>query len=145
MTITKTNKCQFMFLLASTLLVCSCRGLFEDKEVAGNFHIVALGSKYDMSLGYEINDGGFINIIPHVVFAVGYNEKYIIAKQHPLDIKAGLNKKVTNYYIIPVSVKDQYWIEKEVIGPLTNEAFDERRKELNIEDVKFTIVYSDLE
>ena len=84
------------------------------------------------------------------VFAAGYNNDYIIAKQHPL-IEArhdSIDKSITNYYIVPRKEEINNWTEYYglIIGPLTESEFNQKRKELGIADnVTFSKVIKDLE
>ena len=128
-------------LFIYTITGCGGIGLALDKTIIGRFHLIAVDVKEDVSLSYELDDGNFIGVVNQTVFAVGHNDKYIIVKQHPQQ----LGKSITNYYVVPVFVKNQYWIEKEVVGPLTKEQFERKKKELNIENLEFTTVYENLE
>jgi hypothetical protein len=95
-----------------------------------------------MSLAYSVNDenSSFVDVIGETVFSGGFNDKYLIIKQHPLN-----NKKITNYYIVLIYREFNYSPEKGVMGPYTLDAFNKKCKELNIEDIKFTITNSELE
>jgi hypothetical protein len=131
------KKLCFIIIIAVT----GCQGFVIDKTVAGKFHLIAVDVKENLSLSYNLNNGDYIGVVNQTVFAVGHNDKYIIVKQHPQI----LGKNFTDYYIVPVIVKNQYWIEKEVIGPLRRDQFEQKKKELNIENLEFTIVYENLE
>jgi hypothetical protein len=101
-----------------------------------------------MELYYDppYSSGG-ITVVQCCVFAVGNNDKYIIAKQHPYDPTSskGPDKSITNYFIVPV--EDYHnWIKNNIkIAPLSQSEFDQKRKELGIENIQFTIVYKDVE
>lgn len=63
------------------------------------------------------------------VEAVGYNKNFII-------IKASLN----NYYILNYSKnKKKYFEVKYLQGPYSEEQFNLKRKDLNIDEINFTI------
>ena len=53
-----------------------------------------------LSYNYSEEEGCFV-IVPRTVFAVGFNDNYIIVKQHPDN-----NKKHTNYFIVPICTSD---------------------------------------
>lgn len=75
--------------------------------------------KTDGSLGPDL--------VGPMVFAYGWNEDFIIAKQHPnpkLKLR-GTNTEITNWFIIEIATKN-------VHGPLTEEEFKELRQELGI-------------
>ena len=66
-------------------------------------------------------------------------------KQHPRIWPNLPDKKITNYFIVPRHKKIISEIYKEVIGPLTLEQFNGKRKELHIENIQFTIVIKGIE
>jgi hypothetical protein len=68
--------------------------------------------------------------------AVGANDKYVVAKQHP-----GGDKSVTNYFFI--SVKEDSLLKTAVVGPLTEEDFAKKRAELELP--RFTKVLASLQ
>ena len=75
------------------------------------------------------------------VFSVGFNDNFIIAKQHPLlgDFYSKPNYEITNYYIIDI-VKNNEGSKKGVIGPLNQNNFNNELKRINASGkLKFTI------
>ena len=85
-------------------------------------------------------EGSSMAIRPHV-FEVGFNEEYIIAKQHPQVGEfqdANTDKTRLNYYILKMeknNIKEKIW------GALTLEEFVNLSLELGISDIEFTIKY----
>nr|WP_315249687.1 hypothetical protein [uncultured Duganella sp.] len=63
-----------------------------------------------------------IGRIPETVFAVGWNQNFIVAKQHPSG-----NKFVTNYFILDMK-KDAKYVDPSVTvtGPLSEEEYREK-------------------
>jgi len=118
----------------------SCKGVSEE-QVIGNYYLVAMDYvKEETSLSYKLEDGNSVGVVDKTVFAVGFNDNYIIVKQHPSN-----NRTITNYYIVPIYKESTLSPEKGLIGPLTLEQFNEKRKELNISDkVTFTKEIEDL-
>lgn len=127
-------------LLVSLLFISGCGGVSEYK-VVGRYYLVAVDYvKEGTSLNFQLDDNSSYGVVKETVFAVGFNESYIIAKQHPSN-----NRAITNYFIVPIYTENTLWAEKGVIGPLTLEQFNEKRKELNIPDeVTFTKEIEDL-
>jgi hypothetical protein len=122
---------------------------FDTKEnVVGNYYLVAPDDEAQLSLDYcdpTDQSGGCGGVIGSTVFAVGYNEKYIIVKQHPRTFPNPPNKEVTNFFILPIKDSFNYRTMNNLIGPLTLEQFNDKRKELNIPDgLKFTITKDNL-
>lgn len=77
------------------------------------------------------------------LFAIWYNDKYIIAKQYP---RIFSNSEDTIYdYILPLK-RGMDWKNKNgLIGPFTLEQFNEKRSESKIyNDLSFTNVGSKL-
>lgn len=76
-----------------------------------------------------------------IIYSVGYNSDYIIAKQHPQkgDFYSEPDYSITNYFIIDIEENNKGY-KQGVIGPLTKEQFDSKMDELGIsEKIKFTI------
>lgn len=116
--------------------------MVHEEEINDKFYLLAINGMEDMTI--QIKDGEAI--VPSCVYAIGYNEDYIIAKVHPYEFGYPLNKKMTNYYIIPAKGKGTYAQEIGVIGPLTFREFDKKKEELNIpKELTFTKVFKDLE
>jgi len=84
-------------------------------------------------------------IIPGYVFAIGNNVDLIIAKQHPVSktkTSDNINTTITNYFIIDIhkhrEEKNEY-----LYGPLSAGQFEAKRRELNIADMPFHMVFSE--
>jgi len=121
-------------LFMGILTCCWYRGFAYEEQIQDYYYFIAVDDEKYMCIAYN-NGGGAFNVISSTVFAVGYNENFIIAKRHPSQSFEPINKTITNYYII--SIKNNP--NNEAIGPLTLEQFYEKRKELNVPDsIKFT-------
>lgn len=135
------------------LAFAGCSGLAIKEKIIDNYYFIAADDGEGCILSYHeskwtdffggVNYGGLIDA---TVFAVGYNDKYMIVKQHPRTFPNPPDKTITNYYILTLK-KGMDWRSKNgLIGPLTLEQFNEKRQELNIPDeVTFTKVLKDLE
>jgi hypothetical protein len=127
-----------IFLLSLTSCIW---GPVIEEHITGKYYLVAADIVKDSFLGYQTSEGSCTQVIPETIFAAGFNYKYIIAKQHPYN-----DKKITNYFTVPINNDLVYWIYTGVLGPLSFQQFNEKRKELKIgDDVKFTVVIEDLE
>jgi hypothetical protein len=129
-----------LFILITCLFSCSL-GMDTVRHVTGNYYLTAPDDEEQLGLTYRYpgDDTGYSGIIEETVFAVGYNKQYIIAKQHPHDIK-----ETTNYFILPYNANRNPKNE-DLIGPLTLNEFNQKKKEFRIENLNFTIIYKDLE
>jgi hypothetical protein len=131
-------------LFAFATLLQSCIGSAHHEKLNSGYYLSAIDVKEDMVIGFQDRDYG-IGIIEATVFAVGQNDEFIIAKQHPKVSPSDMNKTVINYFIIPLKNKVSQSPEKNIYGPLTLEEFERKRKKLNIENLDFTFVFKDLE
>ena len=129
--------------IAFLLILQSCyfgAGLVE-QDLPNDFFLFANNSQDEMSIWFQAEEYSNQLIVPETVFAVGYNNDFIIAKSHPKDLKNGINKSVTNYHIIIVAEKNP-----KQSTSLTLEQFDFDKKRLNIPDkLEFEIVFAELE
>jgi uncharacterized protein YceK len=141
----KKNVC---FCLLTLCLLSGCSGFAIRKKVVDNYYLIAPDEEEQLDLSYcdPSDQEGCSTIISETVFAVGHNQEYIIAKQHPRVFPKTSNKSITNYFILPINKKDRHGRDNfGLIGPLTFEQFNKRKKELNIPDnVKFIILKESL-
>lgn len=130
-------KIAYAFLLSSFI---GCQGFVKDEKITGRYHLVSIDIPEDLTLCYKLESGDYKGVLEETIFAVGFNDNYIIAKQHPSN-----NRAITNYYIVPIYKENILSPEKGVIGALTLEQFNEKRRELNIpESLVFTKEIEDL-
>lgn len=105
----------------------------------GEYYLIAVDSKYDMIIArrLESDKSSYIGRIDRTVFAVGHDNRFIIAKQQP----EGKPSKV-NYFIIDTfSDSDHAEKNNSVIGPLNEEEFIKKFLELGVrKDIKFSNV-----
>lgn len=117
-----------LIVIVVTLLCQSCQNFVHEEKITDRFFLIAVDSNQEMDVSYKVSeDGGFIGIIPAIVYAAGHDSKYVYAKQHP----AGPNGK-TNYYIVPIKITNPYKVEDEVIGPLDENQFYKKLDELGV-------------
>ncbi|TKG87739.1 DUF3997 domain-containing protein [Puteibacter caeruleilacunae] len=127
------------YIIALTCLFFfnSCHQFVYKKHLMKDYYLLAVDSKYDMSVALELKDKtAYIGRIDETVFEVGFDDRFIIAKQYPEG-----QKDMIRYFILD-SNKDTELAEVEasVFGPLTETDFLEKRKSLGIsEELKFTI------
>jgi len=89
----------------------------------------------------ELNSSNSSSIIAPYIFAVGHNEHYIIAKQHPTNGFEGgykIHVDTTNYYII-----DIYKEKDKIFGPLNQSQFDSLKIRFGIKNLEFSKTYLD--
>jgi len=142
------NMNQEIRLLAFLTLITlyGCFGLFDSgsKRITDDYILVWIDLQENQGIIKEWNNtGSGETIVSEYVFAVGHNDDFIIAKQHPASRFDGgyeINDKITNYYIIDIN--NQISEDgKNVIGPLTKEKFDSFRKDLKMNAIEFDMIY----
>jgi len=117
-----------------------CNSLLNN-NIFDNYHLMATDDWEQLNLSYyEPTGKNYVPVIKKTVFALGYNKKYIIAKQHPDN-----NKTITNYFILSIKRKYLSGDNSGLIGPLSAADFEQKQKELKLEKLDFSIVYKELE
>src|SRR4030095_11818759 len=102
-------------LILSVFIFTSCFGLFDSGtyKVVDDYEVTWIDLVEQRAL-YKHEE-----LAPAYVFAVGHNEKYIFAKQHPLVTNSTqkIDTSITNYYIIE-RTKNEFQ-DKPKYGPMT--------------------------
>ena len=76
----------------------------------------------------------FNTVVPATVFAYGWNEDFILAKQHPRKSYREVDTSITYWYIIEV-------ISGDVHGPLNEDEFRKLRTKLKVpEEISFKTI-----
>jgi hypothetical protein len=137
-------------LWTTCLLLTGCFGLFDSSSdiITGRYKVLWIDLKEQQFICEESekHSTSCLTLVPEYVFAVGHNDNFIIAKQHPTSsFETGfkIDTSVTNYYIIDINRRIKREGEK-AIGPLTEEQFDRKRKEFKIERIKFEMTYPEI-
>lgn len=126
---------KFLSFSLLILFLSSCLFDSDSDKIIGDYETIWI----DIPQTRSINKGE--EIIPAYISDIGYNSRYIIAKQHPL--KKGniyrVQKDTINYFIIEIT--SNTFQDKPIYGPLSKASFDSMRKGLNITDIKFKMHY----
>lgn len=134
------------YLVLFSLLLQSCyfgAGVVEE-NLTQEYSLFANNSMDEMSIWHHTAECQNDLIVEETVFAVGYDDDFIIAKSHPKDSISGINKSLTYYYIIKVDNDSKKEYKQSVA--LTLEQFKIKRKQLNTPDnLEFTTVFKELE
>ena len=123
--------------LASALLLGAC--LFDSgvEWRSGRYALVWVDLSEDVYLAHGGERGNWGILVEPRVFAVGANERYVVAKQHP-----GGDKTVTNYFIVD-KLSGSPNLVGTVVGPLSEAAFHERASLVSLPE--FTKTLEDLQ
>ena len=139
-----SQKILILIILAS---LTGCFGLFDSgsDRIIDKYIVLWIDTQESQNISeqFEINSSSSSQIIPEYVFAVGHNNEFIIAKQHPtagFDGGFEIDTSITNYYVIDMNRKilkngNKYF------GPLNKMKFDSLTLKLNITDIKFDMIY----
>src|SRR5687768_5672411 len=116
-----------LFLLAITFAP-GCilgGGVFSKERLVGRFAMWAVDGLSDNSVVEESEDRRAARVlIPPTVFAVGFNDQFIIAKRHP---KSGhqIDRSITEFYVVAV-------FNGQLHGPVDQEGFAALRVKLGV-------------
>lgn len=120
----------------------SCQFDSWEKGLPNDYRISWVDLPSNRNISHETRGN---RILSHV-FEVGYNNDYIIAKQHPqigsILVQQTTDKTVTNFFILRMEKNGIFKNVKErIYGPLTEREFKLKQKELEISDIEFSIKY----
>jgi len=139
-----TTACKNIFRLLLTMsFLTGCLFDSSSNRIVGKYKILWIDLPQNQMLTKEskLYSSSSLVILEPYIFAVGHNENYIIAKQHPTSGFEGgfeIHADTTNYYVVDIAKE----IDK-VFGPLTLKQFDSLKTKLKIEDLQFTKTYPD--
>ena len=124
--------------------ICTSCGWHSPDQIIGNFETNYPDEPKDRNLIYNSQ----CVFSKKSVAAIGYNEKYIIAKTYRLNDTIDLiNMNDVKYYIIdmPTYINDPYQEQsKGVLGPYNENEFLIEKHVLKIDNLNFTKFYSDV-
>ncbi|MEH6944856.1 DUF3997 domain-containing protein [Bacillus sp. JJ722] len=126
----------FLFIgIMSLFFLTGCPGAADyDIDLPGNYSIVRT-SAHDVTIAPKTGEDSWgATIIPAKVTEVGWNDKYIIAKQ----INLVKDSKSNNGSEIPDEQDYQFWIIQiengKVTGPLDDSGLTKKKEEYEISD-----------
>lgn len=112
-------------LMALILLLAECGP--SDERLVGPYLLAHIDSQEDMYLCYELPEGNCVGRIQKTVFAVGWDERYIVAKRH-----LGNDRKVVQYFFLEME-------NDSVTGPMTEQSFHQHARLLGLPAFRKTI------
>jgi hypothetical protein len=135
---------KMLFIVLIGVGFFGCEFAIED-QVTGKYYMIASDSGEQCSLSFKLNNSGYSTIISACVYSVGFNDYYIIAKQHPFEFAKELDKSVTQYFILPLNNGKNRNSKHDLIGPLSLNQFELETDRLDIKGIKFTMSYDYME
>lgn len=127
-------------ILTTTGLLSSC-GLFDSgvEWRGGPYALLWMDTAENVSLCRDLGGGSWIGRVESTVFAVGWDGRYVVAKQHPDN-----DRSKSNYFIVD-SKNDTDHADQTVVvtGPLTAGEF--QRKSIDLHLPRFSKVLNSLQ
>jgi hypothetical protein len=102
-------------------------GFSHDEKIDGPYRLIAVDTKDQLSVCYELPSGDSIGRIPETVVAVGHNDEYIVAQRQLLS-----SGSIEYYYLIRKEDSVHADPAKSVRGPFTSEEFKAEKSSLNL-------------
>lgn len=104
-------------------------GVAWEQELSGGYRLVAVDALEQMAIYSQPRDGPIYGgEVPMRVYQVAWDERHILAAQHPGDESFGtrVDLERTNYWVIEVG-------QRRVHGPLDGATFEAQRRELGVD------------
>lgn len=140
-------KSKYLIISVLYITLSGC-GLFDSGSdtVIGKYNVcwIDLQSHRSLDLAYKDGEGGGGQIVPYYVFAVGHDQRFIVAKQHPILSNDKVDISKTFYWIIYINQQDKFWKDGKpqgIFGPLNKPAYDSFFKINKLEQIKFDQTY----
>lgn len=133
-----------IILVLIVYFILSCDSPPYEKNINESYQLSTINGMENMTL-FVNDNGAYVGVVGPTIFAIGYNEDFIILKQHPTENGSYPNKSITAYYIIPLKEKVNDYIVDNKIGPLSKEEFLTKRNKLGVPNyLKFTKTFEEL-
>ena len=111
----------------------------HDEHITGPYRLIAVDIDEQMDVSYDLGNGSTVGRIGETVFAYGFDQRYIVAKQHPSN-----DRRITNYFYLEMAKDSEYADPPaSVTGPLSLQDFESASQQLNLP--KFSRVIKHLE
>ena len=114
-------------MMLGCLFIAGC-GFVHDEGIIGAYRLIAVDMDEQMGICYDLSDGSAAGRINETVFAYGFNNRYIVAKQHPND-----DRSITYYYYLDMTKDSKYADPSDsVTGPLNEGDFALASRKLSL-------------
>ncbi len=116
----QNHSMKLMLIVGSCLLLVLGCGLFDSgvEWRSGRYALIWIDLPEEVGLSYDEGHGSWVELVEPRVFAVGSNEQYVVAKQHPLG-----DKSITNFFIVAVSAGSMATSDHGIAGPLSEQEY----------------------
>ena len=132
-------------LLCFAAMITGCFGLFDSggDHIAGPYSTGWIDVHSSRYIEKQDKDGYLLEVVPAYIYAVGHNERFIVAKQHPLQgefPKERINVAQTNYFVIDLKLQPDQG-EEGVYGPMDSSQFETLSRKLEVGKIVFDLTY----
>jgi len=116
-----------VFAVAIFVAGCPRFGHFYEEDLGNGYAVWATDVMEEAAVFKKNKRGpsGGVEVVPSVVFAYGWNDDFILAKQHPVKDFTKVDASITNWYIVEVASGN-------VHGPLDEGEFNKLKAELKV-------------
>jgi hypothetical protein len=115
-----------IFAVAILVVGCPFMGLAYEEDLVNGYAVWA-ADKMEQAAVVKKHKGSSsaTHVVPATVFAYGWNDDFIIAKQHPRKKDKKVDTNLTYWYIVEVASGN-------VHGPLSEDEFNKLRTKLKV-------------
>lgn len=125
---------KFLLSAIATLALIGLAGcgypIYEEK-IDGPYRALAIDTPSQMMVCYRLSEEACIGRVDHTVFAVGWNENYIVAARHPPKDRSDFSEpdfsKTEYFYIIRALDRSSANVKDVTRGPFDRAGFDRER------------------
>ena len=113
-----------IFTVAILVIGCPFHGSVYSEDLGNGYYVVAGDVMEQAAVFRKVKRGGGLAVVFPTVFAYGWNDDFIIAKQHPRKDRK-VDTSLTYWYIVEVASGN-------VHGPLSEGEFNKLRIKLKV-------------
>ncbi|TQI71150.1 uncharacterized protein DUF3997 [Gramella sp. Hel_I_59] len=135
--ILKFVKFNLLLIILVAIFSCGGFGFTYEKQIDNNIYLIATDVMNQMSLSYKVSGNSYVGMIDETVFEIQYNERFIIAKQHPKNRNDQILKDLTYYYIIDLNKEIK---ASKKPSQLTKQEFFEQMNKNNISEPLVNVI-----
>lgn len=112
---------------------------FSEKIENSNYYLLSIDGRNNTEVVFD--DGNYVlSLVGSMVFASAVSDDFLIVRQYPSIRGSKIDKSQEFYYILPLNAEEYDEAMKGRMGPLSQQEFSIKSKELKIEsDIKFKV------
>jgi hypothetical protein len=119
--------------IVATMALSACE-LWSQETVDGPYILDSIDITEDSALCYRLESGDCVGRVAQTVFAVGFNDRYVVAARHPHRFEdRNLDRSKTEYYYL-IRARDGPLADPadSVRGPFDASAYERERERLGL-------------